>query len=94
AAGRMLREAGPGTDERLAYGFRLCAARPPRPHELAVLRRVHAVELARFRSDPAAAVALLGVGESPAPAGDPAELAALTVVAHMVLNLDETLTLE
>jgi hypothetical protein len=92
---RMCRETRSGSDERLAHGFRLCTARPPRPHELTVLCRVYAGELARFRAQPAEATALLGVGESRAPQDmDPPELAALTVVAHLLLNLAETLTLE
>lgn len=92
---RMCREAGPGLEARLVHGFRLCTARHPRPDELAVLCRVHAAELARFRGDRGAATALLGVGESPTPSEfDPVELAALTVVANLLLNLDETITLE
>jgi hypothetical protein len=35
---------------------------------------------------------LIAVGESPAAAGDPVELAAWTNVCLLVLNLDETLS--
>src|SRR5262249_54522655 len=56
AAARMIREGGSAADERLAYGFRLCTARRPRAHEMDVLRRVYAAELARFQADPQAAV--------------------------------------
>jgi len=46
-----------------------------------------------FRADPAAASALLAVGESRAdPSLDPVELAAWTVTMGTLLNLEETLT--
>jgi hypothetical protein len=48
--------------------------------------------LAAYRADAAAAKALVGNGETtPDPALDPAELAAWTLVASQLLNLDETL---
>jgi hypothetical protein len=47
----------------------------------------------QYTADPAAARALLGVGDLPAPAGiEPAELAAWTSVARVILNLHETIT--
>ena len=49
--------------------------------------------LATYRDDPAAASRLLAVGESPVPAAlAPPELAAWTLVASQILNLDESLT--
>ncbi len=61
-------------------------------------RRVLLDALAGFRrefaADPAAAAALLKVGDSPAAAGVPAaELAAWTLTAAQVMSLDEALTL-
>ncbi|MBM4156834.1 MAG: DUF1553 domain-containing protein [Lentisphaerae bacterium] len=61
-------------------------------------RRVLLDALAGFRrdfaADPAAAAALLKVGDSPAPDGMPAgELAAWTLTAAQVMSLDEALTL-
>jgi len=48
---------------------------------------------AKFAADPAAAKKLLAVGHSPLPEKlDPAELAAWTTVASLVLNLDETIS--
>ena len=48
--------------------------------------------LAAYKADPAAAAALIGNGATKAdPALDPAELAAWTLVASQILNLDETL---
>jgi len=58
-----------------------------------VLRRTYTAQLENFRRDGEAAKALLKVGESPGPAkADPAELAALTAVANVLLNLNETIT--
>jgi hypothetical protein len=94
-AARMLREAGPRVEDRLSYGFRLCTARRPRPSEVAVMRRLFEAERARFKGDPEAVTAFLAVGESPTPEGlDTVELAAFTVVADLLLNLDETITRE
>jgi hypothetical protein len=92
-AQRMMRAAGTRPEERIAYGFRLTLARPPRAVELAVLGAGWRRMLADFRADPAAAGQLLQVGDTPAdPALDRAELAAYTTVASTLLNLDETIT--
>ena len=50
--------------------------------------------LAVYRADEAAARALLAVGDSPRDdAIPPAELAAYTALATLILNLDEVITL-
>lgn len=52
----------------------------------------HEAALAAYKADPAAATAMISNGASKAdPALDPAELAAWTLVASQLLNLDETL---
>ncbi len=80
-------------EERLAFAFRLATARPPRGPERAVLKRALDQQLARFRADEDAARKLLAVGESPRDeALPPTELAAYSVVASVILNLDETVT--
>jgi hypothetical protein len=92
---RMLREGGSEPDERLAHGFRLAVTRGPTLDELALLRSGFEEDLARFRADPAAAAALLNVGTVEAPAdADPADLAAYTLAANVLLNLDEFVTRE
>lgn len=61
--------------------------------ERKVVRRSLDQALATYRRDPAAAKKLLAIGESPADAKIPApELAAWTLVASQVMNLDESLT--
>ncbi len=84
-ARRMVAEAGPGERERAAHGFRLCVARVPSAAELDHLLRLYRESLDKYRHDPAAARALAGKDDAP-------ELAAWTVVANVLLNLDETVT--
>jgi hypothetical protein len=92
-AARMLHAGGDGDVARLAFGFRCCTAHAPDAGDLDVLTALLQRQRARYASDPAAAAALLAVGESPL-SGDIAapELAAFTVVASVLLNLDATLT--
>ena len=50
-------------------------------------------QLDEFRQNPDSAKELIKVGESPAPEKvDSAELAAMTAVANVLLNLNETIT--
>ena len=52
-------------------------------------------QLAEYQADPAAAAALLEVGDSPCESAmDKSELAAWTMVANLIMNLDETVTKE
>ena len=58
-----------------------------------MLQKTYTEQLTNFRHDSEAATALLKVGESPLPKqGDPAELAAMTALANVLLNLNETIT--
>jgi hypothetical protein len=60
-----------------------------------VLERTLAQAQAHYRQAPADAKALLSCGQAPLPAeSNLAEAAAYTVVAGMLLNLDEALTHE
>ena len=95
-AARMIREAGADAADRIAHGFWLVLARPPRSEEVALLTRA----LERFRTDYAAAVAdaraLLGVGDARAVAvpvddAEARDLAAYALVAQILLCRDETL---
>jgi hypothetical protein len=92
-AARMFREGGAAPAEQVAYGFRLATSRQPEPAEVAVLLRVYQQQHQRYQQHPDAAAQLLSVGESKLPADmDQSRLAALTLVANMLLNLDETIT--
>jgi hypothetical protein len=85
-----------GTDDaRLTQIMERAASRSPEADELKVLRQALAGQRQHFRQDPSAAAELIRIGDSPAPAGiDPVELAAHTLVASLVLNLDEVITKE
>jgi hypothetical protein len=94
-AQRALREGGTNENARLAYAFRLATARKPTRKERGTLRTLLEERLAAFRREPRAALALLGVGESPRDESlEPALHAAWTTVASVILNLDETITKE
>jgi hypothetical protein len=91
-AERSLVEAG-SESERLARTFRRCTGRAPEPAELARLESALHGFLERYRELPADASELAGIGESPRAEGlDPVEVAAWTLVASAILNLDATIT--
>jgi len=94
-AQKVLREGGRDVNSRIVYAFRLALARKPSAQELKVLRGLLAQQMANYRREKKAADELLRVGESKADDKiDRAELAAWTVVASAILNLDETVTKE
>ena len=75
------------------YGLRLCLCRPPRPEQIEPLVALYATEYERYNKNPAAAAALATDPLGPLPSGmEPADLAAWTTVANVLLNLDSVLT--
>ena len=92
-AGRIVREGGRTEAERLRYAYRRAIQREPTAAEADLLTRLYRQHLAQYQADRAAAAALLKVGDAQPPDGvEPAELAAWTSVARVVLNLHETIT--
>jgi hypothetical protein len=92
-AQRMLTEGGATAAERIAFAFRSILARQPDAFEAEVTAAQLATHLARYQADEEAAKKVIAHGESkPKPDLAPAELAAYTLVANMILNLDETVT--
>jgi hypothetical protein len=92
-ARRMMTEVHGTEQQRAIHGFRLCVARAPAPAELDRLLELYRDNLAKYRKDPAAAKAMATSGLPALPKGtDTAALAAWTVVANVLLNLDETVT--
>ncbi|HTH50084.1 MAG TPA: DUF1553 domain-containing protein, partial [Candidatus Limnocylindria bacterium] len=92
-AQRVFREEPSDVDRRIVRAFRHTLGRPPKPDELGVLHKTYDEQLTTFRADPKAAEALLKVGESKSSTNaGPAELAAMTAVANVLLNLNETIT--
>jgi hypothetical protein len=95
---RAFLEGGKTDAERVAYAFRLCASRTPSADELAILTGLLEKYRQRFAGSPANA-AEVATGEKAPKAKTPTGLtypdwAAYTLVARVVLNLDETVTKE
>jgi hypothetical protein len=89
-AERMLREGGTADSQRVAFGFRLTTGRQPTDDEVAILTDGLKSDRDRFKREPDAAKSLLGFGETvPASEFEPADLAAYTLTANVLLNLDE-----
>jgi hypothetical protein len=91
-ARRIVKDGGPETAARIDFAFRVCLARSPTAAEASRLGQLVEESLADFRADEAAAKKMATEPLGPAPEGaDLAELAAWTVVANVMLNLDEML---
>jgi hypothetical protein len=94
-AERAMTEGGRDSGGRLNFVFRRATSRMPSPQEAQVLRALLRQQLAHYRRDKKAAIDLLGVGESKFDVKlDATELAAWTILANAILNLDETITKE
>jgi len=92
-AERMMRSATSKSSGRIAWGFRAATSRPPTDAELKLLGASFERHLAHYRAHPDEAQKLLGVGEAQREASlDVAESAAYTLIAEVLLNLDETMT--
>lgn len=88
---RTLSEAPTSAPHRARLIFRSCLARNPSEDELERLTKFYEASLARFRSGEADPKAVAG---SDARGFPPDEVAAFTLLARAVLNLDETITRE
>ncbi len=92
-ARRVAAKADLDLKQRVTYAFRLCMARAPQPQELDRLVKLYETELTNYRADGRAAEKMANseLGKAPEEL-DVAELAAWTVVANVILNLDEMIT--
>ena len=98
-AERIIRESGHGDSakqvirDRINHAFRLALSRSARPKELDVLTPLFQKHFDEYQIDKVAAEEFLKVALRPAPTDiNPAELAAWTSVARVILNLHETIT--
>ena len=92
-AARILKEGGGDTPARLTWAWRQALQRAPREDEVQVATALLEKHQAQYAQDAQAAGAILKVGLTPAPQDlPPAELAAWTSVARVILNLHETVT--
>ncbi|MBL8208394.1 MAG: DUF1553 domain-containing protein, partial [Blastocatellia bacterium] len=89
-AARMIKEGGASLPTRLTYGFRTCLTRKPEAAELERLVTLYKQQVANFAAQPQAASKIIKDSK----AANKAEFAALTMVANVLLNLDETVTKE
>jgi hypothetical protein len=87
-----LKEGGSDTQARLTWMARRVLARPFRSEELPIVQASLDGLLAQYQAKPEEAKKLIAVGESKAdPTLDPATLAAWTMLANELMNLDEVL---
>ncbi len=91
-AERTIKLGGNTPEERIAYMFEMATAREPKAAEATLIldtMKAHAEEL---KANPEAAKELIAIGESkPDDKLDPIEVATWTMIANLILNLDEVL---
>jgi len=94
-AARLMNEGGESPEQRMTLGFRLVTGRMPSPAELKLLLAGLEEDRASFEASPESAKELLAVGDLTADSSlDAVELAAWTLTANVLLNLDEVVTRE
>ncbi len=87
---RMKTEGGNSLQGQIETGFLLAISRKPSSKELEILTELYNHELNTFKEDKKSAIAYLSVGDYQVPkALDPNDIAALTIVANTLFNLDE-----
>ena len=92
-AQRILREGGRGDDARVRWALERATCAAPSRADVRDVRALLEEQRVAFRAAPEAATALVAVGVDPPGNGVPAaELAAWTMVANLILNLDAVLT--
>ena len=92
-AEQVMRDGDDARPTASTLAFRRVITRAPSASEVTHLSRLYETTRARFAAAPDVAVALLATGERPRdPALDPADLAAWTIVASTIMNLDEAVT--
>lgn len=92
-ARRIVHEGGASPEERCRFALKLCRVAPPEARQVDELVSLLLAERKHYREDAKAAHALANEPLGKAPAGlDESELAAWTVVANVLLNLDGVLT--
>lgn len=94
-AQRSIREAGHDPQAFLSHAFELTLGRSPAHGELEILLQSWHGFRARYQFDPIAAKSALSIGsQKPDPTFDDVELATMTAVSSLILNLDEAISKE
>jgi Protein of unknown function (DUF1553)/Protein of unknown function (DUF1549)/Concanavalin A-like lectin/glucanases superfamily/Planctomycete cytochrome C len=89
----MIREGAASASERIDAGMKRAVARSATEAEKKLLTEVLEAAKQKFSSNSANAQSLIATGATPPDSSiDPAELAAWTIVASTLLNLDETIS--
>jgi hypothetical protein len=92
-AQRMMTEGGATPPERVTFAFRLATGRRPESDEVGILVEAYRIHLADYKANTKTAEELISIGESkPLQGLETAELAAWTMVANLIMNLDESIT--
>ena len=89
-AQRIIKEGGGKDEERIGWAWRTATSRHPEPAEIRIMLDLLNEHRQRFRDDLDASQKLISYGESVADKKImPQELASWTLVANLLLNLDE-----
>jgi hypothetical protein len=92
-AERVMNHGGDQIDQRIVYLYRSVLARNPKPNELQLVTQLYNEHLAEFQEQPETATSLLSAGESDRNESlNQTELAAWTMIVHLIFNLSETVT--
>src|SRR5262249_26508783 len=90
-AERILADGGSDDESRVTWLYRTVLSRRPTLEELAIVMKSLEKQREIYRADSAAASKAIHIGESvPKNVASPEETAAWTMIANLVLNLDET----
>ncbi|HMJ60983.1 MAG TPA: DUF1549 and DUF1553 domain-containing protein, partial [Bryobacteraceae bacterium] len=90
---RILHEGGGNLHSQIQWAFQQATGRRPENDEVAVLIDLHAKSLTHFKADAAGTADYLKIGDSSVPNRDRlADLAAMTNVARVIMNLHEVIT--
>ena len=92
-AEQIMTAGGSTTGERIVFAYRTVLSRRPNADEAAVVEKLFQKQLTKYQAYRDAAAKVIRNGESTPRAGlDEPELAAWTLVANLLLNLDETVS--
>jgi hypothetical protein len=85
-----MKDGGKTPAEKAAFAVRTCLARPAKDEEVTRLVKLYTDAKAKYAKEPQKAVQFATAPLGPLPAGtDAADASAWTVVASVLLNLDE-----
>lgn len=90
---RLIKDGGETPEARIRFGLELILQRPASAEQIKPLAKLYQSELSHFLQDADDAKKLSSDPIGPLPAGmTPAEAAAWTVIANVMLNLDGAMT--